>query len=162
MNKITIGIFIVVLGLVAGACSVDVERNADGSLQVETVITEESLQQEITAAIDDPLVREFSVEMKDGYALVDAVGDKAVGEGTNEVSFRLELSVVDGHLGADISDAVFNGFPVPAEIVAVWNDKLARDLERAGRRNPDNTLVGVRLTETELTMEWHVETPQSR
>ena len=84
------------------------------------------------------------------------------GDGTATMSFRLDLSVVDGHLGAVVSDAEINDVPVPTEIVDIWNEKLAIQLERAGKRNPDSTLQRVTVGGEEVQMEWRVETAQSR
>lgn len=161
MNRISIGLLAAALGLVAGACSIDVERNPDGSLQISSVLTEESMQSEINRGIDDPAVRELTVDMKDGYALVAAEKDEPSGA-VSAIDFRVDLAVVDGHLGVTISDAVWNGFPIPEPIVEVWNDNLALVLEEAGREHPDATLVDVSLTEDALSMEWHVETEESK
>ena len=162
MNRVILTAVAAVLALVAAACSVEVERNADGSLQIATAITEASIETEIRAAIADPLVRDFQVDLKDGYVLVSAQRDEVLGDETVTVSFRLDLSVSDGHLGAVISDAEVDDEPVPSKIVDVWNERLATQLERAGKRNPDNTLERVTVTDGEVQMEWRVETAQSR
>ena len=40
MNKMFLVAGLAAFGLIAGACQLDVERNADGSLQIEAVISE--------------------------------------------------------------------------------------------------------------------------
>jgi hypothetical protein len=152
---------IVAIALLAGACSIDVARNDDGSLQVQSVLTEESVRNEISRGIDDPQVNYLTVDMKDGYALVAAERKRDFGVGVDTISFRVDLSVADGHLVANVSDAVWDDIPIPQELVAVWNEKLAARLEAEGKKDPDSTLVAVDLTEDALTMEWHVETAQS-
>jgi hypothetical protein len=152
---------IVALALLAGACSIDVARNDDGSLQVESVLTEESVRNEIARGINDPQVNYVTVDMKDGYALVAAERKRDIGVGVDSISFRVDLSVGDGHLLANVSDAVWDDVPIPQELVDVWNEKLAARLEADGRKDPDSTLVAVNLTEDALTMEWHVESAQS-
>jgi hypothetical protein len=148
--------------LVAGACSIDVERNADGSLEIETVLTEESVKNEIAKGVDDPQVNFLTLDMKTGYALVAMERDRDSGIGVDAISFRVDLRVEDGHLAADVTEAVWNDFPIPQELVDIWNEEIAADLEAEGKKDPDSTLVAVNLSEDALTMQWHVETDQSK
>ena len=74
----------------------------------------------------------------------------------------MDLFVDDGHLGVNITEAVWNEFPIPQELVDIWNEEMAIELEREGKKDPDSTLVAVNLSETALTMEWHVETEESK
>lgn len=148
--------------LVAGACSIDVERNDDGSLRVETVLTEESVKNEITKGVDDPQVNYLHLDMKPGYALVDMERERDSGFGVDTISFRIDLRVEDGHLAADVTDAVWNDVPIPQELVDIWNEELAAQLEAEGKEDPDSTLVAVALSEDALTMEWHIETDESK
>lgn len=153
---------IVAFALFAGACSIDVSRNDDGSLQVESVLTEQSLADEIAKGVDDPQVNYLAVDMKDGYALVDLERTRDSGFGVDEVSFRVDLSVGDGHLVVDVTEAEWNGIEIPQELVDIWNEEIAAQIEDAAKKDPDSTLVSVSLTESALTMEWHVETDQSK
>ncbi len=148
--------------LVAGACSIDVERNDDGSLQIETVLTEESVKNEIAKGIDDPQVNYLTLDMKEGYALVDMERVRDSGIGVDNISFRVDLFVDNGHLGVNITEAVWNEFPIPQELVDIWNEEMAVELEREAKEDPDSTLVAVNLSETELTMEFHHETEESK
>jgi hypothetical protein len=155
-------ITVVAAGLLASACTIQVERNEDGSLQVETTITEASLESEIEAAIGDSLVGDISIDMRSEYLLVDTERYREDREGSVSLSFRVDLFVEDGHLGAAISEATLDGQPVADDLVGRWNDRLAKGLDRAGRRHPNSTLIDVTITGSELLMEWHVETPRSR
>ena len=148
--------------LVAGACSIDVERNEDGSLELETILTEESVKNEISKGIDDPQVNYLTVDMKTGHALVAMERVRDSGFGVDTISFRVDLRVEDGHLDADVTEAVWNEFPIPQELVDIWNEELAAGLEKEGKKDPDSTLVSVELTEDALAMQWHVETDQSK
>jgi hypothetical protein len=162
MRKTMMIVAIVAFSLVAGACSIEVARNDDGSLQVESVLTEESVRNEIARGIADPQVNYLTVDMKNGYALVAAERVRDSGIGVDDISFRVDLFVADGHLGANVTEAVWNEFPIPQELVDIWNEELAAQLEAEGKKDPDSTLVAVSLTEDALTMEWHVETEQSK
>lgn len=161
MSRIAFAVTITVLALVGGACSIDVQRNDDGSLQVESMLTEASLRSEIARGMDDPQVNYLTVDMKDGFAVVAAERERDSGIGADTISFRVDLFVLDGHLGATISEAVWNDVSIPQELVDVWTEDLAHRLEEAGKKDPDSTLVAVDLTETSLTMEWRVETDRA-
>ncbi len=155
-------IAVAAFALLAGACSIDVERNEDGSLQLTTVLTEESLANEIAKGIDDPNVESMTVDMKDGYALVEIQAQRESGFGTDNISFRVDLFVVDGHLGVNVTNAVWNDIPIPQELTDIWNEELAAQLEADAKEDPDSTLVAVELTENSLTMEFRHETEESK
>ena len=162
MKKIIMMVAVAAFALLAGACSIDVERNDDGSLDIETVLTEESLANELAKGINDPDVESLTVDMKDGYALVAMEAKSEWNQGTDAVSFKVEMFVVDGHLGVDVTEAVWNDIEIPQELVDIWNDALAKELEEGAKEDPDSTLVAVELTEDALTMEFHHETEESK
>ncbi len=153
---------LIVMGMTVSACSLNIERNPDGSLAVESNMTEASLQAEITAAIADPLVHDLTADLRDGYVFVSAERDRVMSDETDTMTFRLDLGVGDGHLTATISDARLNDLPIEEARVAVWNERIATKLERAGQRNPDSTLQAVTISEDAITMVWRIETARSR
>lgn len=149
-------------GLIAGACQLDVERNNDGSLSIEAVISETDIATEIALGMEAE-EGTVTVDLEDGYALVSAEGPNEDNRRlTDTFSFRMELYVDGDHLGAEISDARWNGFDVPQEMVDIWNEELAAELEAAAKENPDSTLVDVAITEEELRFEFRVETEKSK
>lgn len=75
--------------------------------------------------------------MKVGYALVEMQRDRDSGIGIDNVSFRVEMLVADGQ----------NEFPIPQELVDIWNEEMAVELEREAKKDPDSTLVAVNLSE---------------
>jgi len=162
-NRMLLAGLLAAFSLLATACQLDVERNADGSLQIEAIIAEADIASEIGLGIaDDPNAESVTVDLKDGYALVEAVGKNDFGTRTETVSFRLELFVVDGHLGATVTDAVWNGIDIPDELVEMWNEELAWELEQSAKEDPDSTLSAVDITEDELRFEFRLETPRSK
>jgi len=161
VKKTVMLIAVVALALLAGACSIDVARNPDGSLQIETVLTEESLATELAKGIDDPNVISMDVDMKDGYALVAMEAKSEWGDGVDEVAFKVEMFVVDGHLGVNVTEAVWNDIEIPQELTDLWNEELAKELEEGAKEDPDSTLVAVELTENDLRMEFRHETSKS-
>ena len=148
--------------LAASACTIHIERNADGSLRAETLMSEESVQREIDLALADPLIQELVADLHDGYIGVSAVRKRLSGDETDELTFRLTLGVEDGHLSATISDARLNDVPIDEDIVSIWNERIARNLEKGGQRNPNSALQSVTVDEDAVTMVWRIETKQSR
>ncbi|MDJ0924813.1 MAG: hypothetical protein QNJ77_09635 [Acidimicrobiia bacterium] len=162
MKRIMMLVAVAAFALLAGACSIDVERNDDGSLQIKTVLTEESLASEIAKGIDDPNVNFMKVDMKNGYALVEIEAERESGFGVDNISFRVDMFVDDGHLGVNVTEAVWNEIPIPQDLVDIWNEELAAQLEADAKEDPDSTLVAVELTEDALTMEFRHETEESK
>ncbi len=103
--------------LLMSSCRVDIDRNTDGSLSVAGSMSAESLQDEITAAIRDPLVEDLNVELRDSYILVSGDRRRIAGDEIDALSFRLDLSVEDGRLAAVVSDAEINNRPIDEDRV---------------------------------------------
>ena len=122
----------------------------------------ETIQSELKAAIADPLIEDFSADLRDGYILVSAQRRRLSGDKTDTLSFRLDLGVNDGRLTAAISEAQINGIPIEEERLKLWNERIANRLARAGQRNPNSTLQTVSVTQDSVTMAWRVETERSR
>ena len=162
-NRMLLVGLLAAFSLVATACQLDVERNTDGSLQIEAIIEEADIATELGFAIsEDPDAESVTVDLKDGYALIEAVGKNERGTRTDTVSFRLELFVEGDHLGATVSDAVWNDIEIPDELVEIWNEELAAELEASAKEDPDSTLSAVEITEDQLRFEFRVETEQSK
>ncbi len=162
-NRMMLTGLLAAVALFASACQLDVERNADGSFQIEAVIAEADIAKEIAIGIsEDPDAESASVDLRNGYALVEMTGKNERGTRTDTVSFRLELFVDGDHLGATVSDAVWNDIEIPEELVEVWNEELAAELEASAKEDPDSTLTAVEITEDELRFEFRVETEQSK
>lgn len=151
-----------IASLLLASCGLSLERNPDGSLRLETSMTEESLQDEIDWAIADPLITNFTVDLKDGYVQVTADRKRVGSSVVDTMTFRLTLGAADGHMTAVISDVVLDGFSVEDEHVNVWNQTIATRLERAGKRNANSSLQEVIVREDGFKMVWRIETARSR
>jgi hypothetical protein len=155
-----IGLLVAVLAM--SACTIHIDRNEDGSLRAESQLPAETLQREIDLAIADPQVEELAVDLHDGYILVSGARKRAGGDGADELTFRLTLGVVDGHLAATISDAMLNDIPIAQERVDAWNERIAENLEKGGKKNPNSSLQSVDVAADAVTMAWRIETKRSR
>jgi hypothetical protein len=153
---------LVCLAFALSACGMQLERNPDGSIRLETNMTEQSLQSEISQAIADPLITNFSIDFREGYVSVSADRKRIDSDVIDTMTFRLDLGESDGHLTAVISDVTLDGFPIDEARVAVWNQTIATRLERAGKRNANSSLEEVLISNDAITMVWRIETAQSR
>jgi hypothetical protein len=153
---------LVCLAFVLSACGMQLDRNPDGSIRLETNMTEQSLQSEIANAIADPLITNFSIDLREGYVSVSADRKRIDSDVIDTMTFRLDLGESDGHLTAVISDVQLDGFPIDEARVAVWNQTIATRLERAGKRNANSSLEEVLISGEAITMIWRIETAQSR
>lgn len=148
--------------LALGACSIAVDRNPDGSLRLEVNLPESAIQEEIAAALDDPLITDLQADLRQGYIYVTAERKRVVGDETDMLTFRLDLGTKEGHLAAVISDAKINQESVNEAYVDIWNERLAKRLENAGKQNPDSSLQSVSISDDSLDFIWRVETPRSK
>jgi hypothetical protein len=153
---------IFLLTVALSGCGLNINRNADGSLNVEARMTEADLQSEISAAIADPLLRNFAIDVQEGHIRVSAERKRLNSEQTDRLSFRLTLSVSEGRLAAMISEAQINDQPVDPERVALWNERIANRLAGAAQRRPDRTLQTVTVGGEVVTLAWRIETARSR
>lgn len=154
--------FLLLAALAMTACQVGIERNLDGSLRLEATMTEDQLESELRSALADPAIEQIAVEAHDGYLAVAAERGRSNGAQTDRLTFRLDLDAVDGHLSAQVSDVVFDGFSASQARVEEWNERIAANLERAGARRPNSSLQSVQVTTQGVTMIWRIETARSR
>lgn len=155
-------ILTVMAALLAAGCAVDISRNADGSLRVEAEMPQSALEAEIRAGIADPMVQEVSVVLYDGYLRAET-SRRRIGSGqTDSMSFRMDLGAADGHMTAVLSDFQVNGWSPEPSAVQEWNERIADNLEKAGRESENSELTEVIVTPESVLLVWRVETPRSR
>ncbi len=159
MNKIfrTTSILLVILAFLTSACKANVSRNEDGTFILETTVTQQELQEVISASIADPLVTNVTVSLQSGYVSVSAdhqrLNDAAK---TDTLSFRLDLFVNNSQLIASITDAQIDGVAIEQNRVDNWNQTIANRLSNFGERSETATLQSVSITPEAVTMTWNV------
>ena len=143
--------------LVTSACERTITRNANGSLDVQTSITQQQIQSAIQASIADPLVKELNVQLQSGYNLVSGqrhrLNDSTK---TDTLSFSLVLSVSNGQLAAAVTNAQIDNIAVDHARVSNWNQTIANRLENLARRAPNAALQSVSITPDAVSMTWQV------
>jgi len=156
-TKVLMVAVLAVMALVASACSIDIERNTDGSLQIEGEITADSLAAEFER---DPENDSVDVAINDGVMLLDVEGTDENGEYV--ANLRVELSAEGGVLVVDITEAFYNGWTVPEEIRDEFNKAIAKEIRKAVQENPDATLVSLVADDGKIVTQWRVETEDSK
>ncbi|MBI3153324.1 MAG: hypothetical protein HYZ21_14405 [Chloroflexi bacterium] len=148
---------LLVLALLTSACKADISRNDNGSFTVETTISQQELQEVISASIADPLVTNVTASLQSGYVFV--TGDRQRlndASKTDTLSFRLDLSVSNGQLAASVTDAQIDGVPIDQDRVDNWNQTIANRISNFGGRNENATLQSVNVTPEMVSMTWNV------
>ncbi len=150
-----ISLLAAIMLLSLSACKANVSRNDDGSVTVETSVTQEQLQEVISSAIADPLIQELTVSLQNGYVSVTGVRQRLNDASkTDEMSFRLDLGVNNGELTASVSDAQIDGVAIEQNRVDNWNQTIANRLAMIGGENRNATLQSVSVTPEQVTMTW--------
>ena len=157
INKTTSLVCLVFI-FVISACRANVSRNDDGSLTVETSITQSELQEVITSSIADPLVKNITVTLQTGYVLVSGERQRLNDSSKiDALSFRLDLGVSNGQLTSTISNAQLDGKPLEQNRVDNWNQTITNRLSKWEQKNENATLQSVSITTEAITMTWIVK-----
>lgn len=145
------------LSLVVSACSLNIERNADGSLQIVGEVTAEAMAEEFER---DPENDSVDVKIDDGVMWVDVEGRDENGE--HVANLRVELGAADGAPTVDITEAFYNGWTVPDDITEMYNAAIEREIRKAVRENPDATLESLEADNGKIVTKWRIETQDSK
>jgi hypothetical protein len=152
-----ISVLLIALVFLVTACKANISRNQDGSLDVETTISQQELQEVISASIADPLIKELTVSLQSGYVLVSGTRERLNDPSkTDTLNFRLDLGVSNGQLTSSISDAQLDGVSIEQDRVDHWNETIANRIAILGKKNPNSTLKSVVITPDVVTMTWNV------
>ena len=126
MKNKSLSVSLVALVFLISACRANISRNSDGSLSVETIISQQALQEAINSSIADPLVKDLTVSLQQGYILVTGHRQRLNDAGkTDRLNFRLDLLVNNGQLAATVSNATLDGKPIEQSRVDHWNQTIA-------------------------------------
>jgi hypothetical protein len=152
-----ISTLLIVSMFLLSACRANISRNDNGSLTVETTITQQELQDVVSASIADPLVKNVTVSLQSGYVLVSGERQRLNDSSKSDaLTFRLDLGVSNGGLTCSISNAQLDGKPIEQNRVDNWNQTIANRISRIGQKNQNSTLQSVTITPSTVMMTWIV------
>lgn len=154
----TTPVLLIALALLTSACKASISRTDDGSVTLETSITQQELQEVISSSIADPLVQELNVSLQTGYVSVTGTRQRLNDASkTDTLGFRLDLSVNNGQLIASVSDAQIDNTPIDQARVDNWNQTIANRLSNFGEGRGNATLQSVTITPQIITLIWSVQ-----
>jgi hypothetical protein len=152
-----VSVLLVALVFFISACRANITRNSDGSLSVETTVSQQELQEAINASIADPLITELNVSLQSGYILVTGQRQRLNDASKMDtLNFRLDLGVSNGQLTATVSNATLDGVPVEQNRIDHWNQTIASRIVIIGKKRPNTSLQSVSVTSEAVTMSWTV------
>lgn len=151
-SKLMVGA-LVALAVFASACSIDIERNADGSLKVDSVLTADSFEAELER---DPLNNDTEISIQNGVMTMTVDGVEETGE-EYVATLIVDLGVRNGRLLVDITEADYNGYEVPGWIVDAYNEAIERAIRVGAEDDPNTTLVSLVADNDQILTEWRVE-----
>jgi len=155
-----ISILLLAFVLILSACRGDIARSSDVSLSVDTTVSQQELQDAVTASIADPLIKDLTVSLQSGYILVTGQRQRLNDSSkTDTLNFRLDLGVSNGQLTATISNATLDGVPVEQNRVDHWNQTIASRIVIIGKKRPNSNLQSVNITTEAVSMSWTVSKP---
>ena len=155
MNKISKLFLLFLAVLLVTACTRNVVHNDDGSIAVETKISQQELQQVITSSISDPLVKNVTVSLQTGYVLVSGEHQRLNDSSkTDSLTFHLDLSASNGQLTATVTDAKIDGVSIEQNRVDNWNQAIANRISNFSKKTGKATLQTVSITPESVTMTW--------
>src|SRR5512133_3562574 len=142
-----IPVLLVGLVFLISGCRANISRNSDGSLSVQTTVSQQELQEAINASIADPLVKELNVSLQQGYILVTGQRQRLNDASkTDALNFRLDLGVSNGQLTATVSQATLDGKPIEQSRVDHWNQTIASRIVILGKKRPNASMKSVSVT----------------
>lgn len=150
-------VILLVFALLLSSCKASLSRNQDGSLSVDTIITQQELEQAISASIADPLIKDLTVSLQSGYVLVSGTRERLNDSSkTDTLSFRLDLGVSNGQLTSTISNALLDGVALDQDRVDHWNQTIANRIAIVGSKSQNSTLKSIAITPSAVTMSWNI------
>ena len=159
MNTVSkkLSIVLLLVLVLTSACKANISRNNDGTLDVETSITQQQLQEVISSSIADPLIKDLTVSLQSGYVLASGTRERLNDPSkTDTLSFRLDIGVSNGQFTTTISNAQLDGVPMEQNRVDHWNETIANRLSMLGSKKSNSTLKSVVITPETVTMTWTV------
>src|SRR5438477_1703604 len=109
LNRILVAAVLGIALLALSACSVDIERNADGSLTATQNMKEADFSSEVARVLENDHISDVAADLHDGYITVSAKRTRDDKSTTDDIAFRVDLSNDNGKLAAKISSFTVNG-----------------------------------------------------
>ncbi len=164
MRRLILALSALLVLLLAG-CNrgevVDVQRGADGGADVTYKLTQTEINDAITDALStapNPLLRNPSVDLQPAKIVISGEHERRDGKGTVSGTLTMTLTVSDGTLLAQITQADVEGWDATDERIAAFNQRLADNFsKRANRDNKQITYKSVNITDDDVELVFNIK-----
>jgi hypothetical protein len=120
----------------------------------ELVITEEELQNAIEEGIVDPNVTFVEVDIATGVIHFTGIRTRPATGIEDVLTMDIYLEVGDDHhIEISVEDAMINGFGIDEGRLEIWNDRIARGIERF-TGSQQGMLQRVTVGSNEIALTW--------
>ncbi len=144
---------VLAFGIAGCGANLQIERSADGGVDVTATISEQDVNTAVTDALaqNNPLLRSPQVDLQPGQIVITGEHDRRDGQGTVSGSLTVTITVQDGALLAQITSAQIEGVALSDERIQAFNQRLSEAFQRrANNRAGQITFKSVTITDTEL------------
>jgi uncharacterized protein YjbI with pentapeptide repeats len=151
---------VVVLAACRRAEITGVERNPEGGLDVSANLSEADINAAIAdaLAIQNPLLRDPQVDLQNRQIVVTGSHQLPNGGETVSGSLTFTLSVNNGALLAQITDADIQGVDLSDERISNFNQRISeRMTNRANRENRAVTVQSVNVTDSAVEITFNIQ-----
>lgn len=147
------------LSLVGCRGQFNVERNPEGGADVTITLAESDINAAITEALNErenPLLRDPQVDLQPGQIVINGTHDRRDGSGSVSGSLTATVTIQDGALLAQVTQADIEGVDLSDERIARFNERLAENFNRRASRNDGLTMQSVTITDGDIEIKFNV------
>ncbi|MCA0454668.1 MAG: DUF2993 domain-containing protein [Chloroflexi bacterium] len=151
---VCIGVMLMSAGCNRGAVS-DVQVDPAGGVDATVTLTEQEVNDAVVDALSkqtNPLLRNPKVDLQNGQILINGEHERRDGQGTVSGSVTVTITVQNGGLLAQVTQANIEGWDASDARVAEFNQHLVEGFNRrANRDNGQLTFKAITITDSNLS-----------
>lgn len=140
---------------------VDIQPGAEGGADVTYSLTQTEINDAIVDALStaaNPLLRNPSADLQPGQIVITGEHERRDGQGTVNGTLTMTLTVSDGALLAQITQADVEGWDASDARIAAFNQRLSENFSRrANRDNRQITFKSVNITDDAVALVFNVK-----
>ncbi len=140
---------------------VDVQRDGNGGADVTFRLTEGDISAAISEALSagsNPLLRNPQIDLQPGQIVVSGEHDRRDGKGSVSGTITITLSIQNGTLLAQVSQANIEGWDASDTRIAEFNQRLADNFSRrANRDNKQINFTSVTITNDAVEVVFNIK-----
>jgi hypothetical protein len=157
----TFGLLIIAaLALVGCQGQFNVERNPEGGADVTITLSESDINTAITQALserENPLLRDPQVDLQPGQIVVSGIHDRNDGSGEVSGTLTATVTVQNGALLAQVTQANIQGVSLSDERIARFNERLAQNFGQRVNNQDGFTMQSVTITDSDMQIKFNIQ-----